>query len=336
MKVTNTLTKSKNNSKDDKKPFSVQIRGNALQSLIRASVPTAADAARLTATLISAVSTNEKLRECDPFTTVAAALRGEGMGLTYGVDYHLVPFGDRASYIIGYKGLLHLLIATGEVADTNAIVVREGEYKGRNKRTKRPEFDFSVYETEDEEENHPIVGYYFYVDLKNGYSASEFMRVGDIVLHAQRYSKSFDIDDYRKFNSGELTPQEAEHLKEKSPWYGNFDLMAKKTVIRKLLNSGFVPLANNAQLRRALDEDGEAGEGDIFIPDVPAAAGREEVIEVTASEVTEAAEAPENTPASAETEKPAPEKESVRRGRPAKAIDVTPDEDDPVASFFGE
>lgn len=331
MKVKNTLT-AKTNTEIEEKPFSVQIRGNVLQSLIRAAVPTASDAARLTGALISAVSANEKLRDCSPHSIVAAALRGEGMGLTYGVDYHLVPFGKQCTYITGYKGYLHLLIATGEVADTNCIAVREGEYKGRNKRTKRPEFDFSVYETEDEEENHPIIGYYFYVDLKNGYTASEYMRVGDVVLHAQRYSKSFDIDVYRKLESGEYSPQEAEKLREKSPWYGNFDLMAKKTVIRKLLNSGFVPLANNAQLRRALDEDGDSGEGNFIVPDLSAPAKEEKVIEVSA-EVKE--EAPETPPAE-QPEPPAQEKKQGRRGRPVKAVDVQPDEDDAISSFFGE
>lgn len=335
MKTTNTLAAKSANIEITEKPFSVQIRGDALQSLIRKSVRSAADAARLTGTLISAVSANEKLRECAPHSIVAAALRGEGMGLTYGLDYHLVPFGKQCTYITGYKGYLHLLIATGEVADTNCIAVREGEYKGRNKRTKRPEFDFSVYETEDEEENHPVIGYYFYVDLKNGYSASEYMRVGDVVLHAQRYSKSFDIDVYRKLESGQYSPQEAEKLREKSPWYGNFDLMAKKTVIRKLLNSGFVPLANNAQLRRALDDDGESGEGDFIIPDAAIPARVEEVIEVSGEVKEDAAESPVSDQPTPE-EAPSQEKKQGRRGRPVKAVEVQPDEDDAISSFFGE
>ncbi len=334
MKTTNILTAKTANIESEEKPFSVQIRGNTLQALIRKAVPTAADAARLTGTLISAVAANEKLRDCTPHSIVAAALRGEGMGLTYGLDYHLVPFGKQCTYITGYKGYLHLLIATGEVADTNCIPVREGEYKGRNRRTKRPEFDFSVYETEDEEENHPVIGYYFYVDLKNGYTASEYMRVGDVVAHAQRYSKSFDLDVYRKLESGEYSPQEAEKLREKSPWYGNFDLMAKKTVIRKLLNSGFVPLANNAQLRRALDDDGEAGEGDFITAEAAAPARDEEVIEVSGEVKEDSAGKP--TTVQPAPEAPAQEKKTVRRVRPAKAVEVQPNEDDAIAGFFGE
>ena len=76
MKTTNTLAAKSANIESTEKPFSVQIRGDALQSLIRKSVRSAADAARLTGTLISAVAANEKLRDCAPHSIVAAALRG--------------------------------------------------------------------------------------------------------------------------------------------------------------------------------------------------------------------------------------------------------------------
>ena len=341
MKAANSLAPAKK----ERQTFSVAIRGDALQNLIKASVSSAADASRLTGTLISAVASNQQLQQCNPASIVAAALRGEGMKLTYGQDYHLVPYGDKCTYIIGYKGLLHLLIATGEVADTNCIQVREGEYKGRNKRTKRPEFDFSVYDTAEEEEAHPVLGWYFYVELRNGYTASEYMRLGDILAHAQRYSQTFDRETFDKLQRGELNPQEAERIKQKSPWYGNFDIMAAKTVIRKLLNSGFVPLANSAEIRRALDEDGESGEGDLISADIlNGVNGDVIVVNEETGEVVEdvpPAESAENAPVSAPAnpEPPAqPTQEKPRRGRkPAAAANFTGIEtDEAIDSFFGD
>lgn len=338
MKAMNTLTSR------EKKSFSAAIKGDALQGLIRAAVPSAADAARLTGTLISAVASNQKLQECNPASVVAAALRGEGMKLVYNQDYYLVPYGDKCQYILGYKGLLHLLIATGEVADTNCFPVLEGEYKGRNKKTKRPEFDFSVYETADDEAGHEVLGYYFYVELRNGYTASEYMRVSDIILHAQRYSQSFDVETFRKLQRGEYDPKEAEKIRAKSPWYGNFELMACKTVIRKLLNSGFVPLANSAELRRAIDEDGETGEGEILSADILGGMNGDYVVVESTGEVIDtpqdAPEQPESDSEpqmkndTAELEKP---QRAAKRGRKPQEVKPVPVEaDDAIESFFGD
>ena len=338
MKAQNTLAPVKK----DKPTFSVAIRGEALQNLIKASVSSSADAARLTGTLISAVAANQQLQMCNPASVVAAALRGEGMKLTYGQDYHLVPYGDKCTYIIGYKGLLHLLIATGEVADTNCIQVIEGEYKGRSRRTKRPEFDFSVYDTAEDEEGHPVLGWYFYVELRNGYTASEYMRLSDILAHAQRYSQTFDRETYDKLQRGEFTPQEAEKIRQKSPWYGNFDIMAAKTVIRKLLNSGFVPLANSADIRRALDEDGESGEGDLISADILNGVNGDVIVvnESTGEVVDAPAESAKNAPESApaQPEPPAqPKQETPRRARkPAAAEEFPQEPDTDIESFFGD
>ena len=341
MKTANSLAPTKK----ERQSFSVAIRGDALQNLIKASVSNASDAARLTGTLISAVAANKQLQNCSPASIVAAALRGEGMKLTYGQDYHLVPYGEKCTYIIGYKGLLHLLIATGEIADTNCIPVREGEYKGRNKRTKRPEFDFSVYDTEEEEAGHPVIGWYFYVEMRNGYTASEYMRIGDILNHAQRYSQTFDRDTFEKLQSGQFTPQEAEKVREKSPWYGNFDIMAAKTVIRKLLNSGFVPLANSAEIRRALDEDGDSGEGDLISAEIlNGIDGDVIVVDENTGEVTDAPADGEkgasDGEADADAPQPGPKSEKPKRGRnprPAPVdIEADGDTDDVVESFFAE
>lgn len=341
MKAANSLVQRK-----EKQSFSTAIRGESLQSLIRKSVATTADAARLTGTLISAVAANQNLQNCVPASIVAAALRGEGMKLTYGTDYHLVPFGDRCQYLISYKGLLHLLIATGEVADANVVTVVEGEYKGRNKKTKRPEFDFSVYADDEEESGHPVVGWYFYVEMRNGYTASEFMRVSEILAHAERYSRSFDRATYEKLQRGEYSPQEAEKIKEKSPWYSNFEIMAAKTVIRRLLNSGFVPLANSADLRNALDSDGENGEGEIIsasILDSPNGSAvvvesTGEVIEAPqeAADATESAFAePQDMELVEQEEAPKPHRRAVRKVAKVESA-VEPEEYDPVASFFDE
>lgn len=264
MKVGNSIVSKQGG---EKKTFSAAVTGPAIQNMIAKSVSTPEAAARLTGNLISAVAASAKLQQCKPATIVAAALRGEGAGLTMGRDYYLVPFGDSCNFLLGYKGLLTLLISGGKVADTNCFEVREGEFKGRDRRTKRPIFDFSTYTTDEEAAAHPIVGYYFYVEMKDGYFRAEYMSVPEIIAHATRYSKSFDPEKYRLLESGDLSTKEADALKEKSPWYGSFDTMAKKTVIRRLLNSGYVPIANSTNAERAIEADRATEQGYVDVSD---------------------------------------------------------------------
>lgn len=272
-----------------KKPtFSQAITGPALQNLIRKSVPDARSAARLTGTLLSVVAQTPALQKCSPASIVAAALRGEGAGLQITRDYHVVPFGNTAVYVPGYKGLLTLLMATGEVEDADCIAVHEGELIGRDKRTKRPVFDFSIYETDEEEKQHPVIGYYFYVQFTNGSFRFKYMSVGEILDHADRYVQSFERAKYEQMIAGELPEAEVESLKNKTRWYSDTDTMMRKTVIRNLLNSGYVPIANTA-LREELIAD-EASKGDGIIPDLDTPTYEAPVDTVEAEEVTDISE----------------------------------------------
>ena len=277
----------------EKKPtFSAAVTGNSLQNLIKKSVPDARSAARFTGTLVSVVAQNENLQRCDPATIVAAALRGEGMGLNLGSGYYLVPFGQSCTYMLGYKGLIQLALSGGDVADIDVVEVREGEIVGRDKRTKRLTFDFSVYQDEAEMMNHPVIGYYAYVELKSGYFRYEYMSIADILSHASRYSKSFNIDTYSKLQSGAFSAEQAERIRSTSPWYSSTETMMKKTVMRRLLNSGFVPLANSAKLREELSEDIQAESGDLINLDL---GGNVKVVETT-GEVVEDTETPSEAP----------------------------------------
>lgn len=319
MKAANSLART-----DKRVAFSAAVTGDALQNLIRKSVPDAASAARLTGALISAVAANDNLKACQPATVVAAALRGEGMGLTLGTGYYLVPYGDKCQYQIGYKGLLALLIATGEVADTDCVPVREGELIGRDRRTSRARIDFSVYDTDEEAQKHPIIGYYFYVELRNGYFRYEYMPVDSILRHAEQYSKAFSRERYDRLHSKDCPKQEAERIMASSPWYSNTEIMMKKTVIRRLLNSGFVPLSNSARLDRALQADIEELE---LIENEQADDGPDETAQEPGIEAAESAR--EEQPAGAEKDgKKAKEKTPKLTSKKEAAVEpVTADTD---------
>lgn len=86
---------------EQEQKFSVAIQKDALQKMILKSTGNPQSAARLTGSLISLVASNTELRKCDPASIVAAALRGEGMGLILGMGYYVVPYAGTAQFQLG-------------------------------------------------------------------------------------------------------------------------------------------------------------------------------------------------------------------------------------------
>jgi recombination protein RecT len=350
-RLNNSLAPTGSGAIDKQEKFSVAIQGNTLQSMIKKATPDAQSAARLTGSLISLVASSTELQNCNPASIVAAALRGEGMGLMLGMGYYVVPYAGTAQFQLGYKGLIQMAMAGGDVADMDCVEIREGEYVGRNRRTKRPEFDFSVYATDEEAEQHPIVGYYAYVEKRDGFFSSEYMSIGAILDHAEQYSKTFDRAKYRQLISGDLSPDEAERLKKKSPWYSATETMMKKTVIRRLLNSGYVQLRAITNIETVLTQEDEAEKDaealasfDVVNVDPSTGEIREQSVQVNPEDAEEPAAV------SAETAEENPVKKG--RGRPKKedaapavqdvafepvkeAVTIKPDDEEEVlGSFF--
>lgn len=315
-------------STDANQKFSVAIQGKALKDLIKAATPDAQTAARLTGTLISAVAESPQLQACNPASIVAAAFRGEGMGLMLGQGYHIVPYGSTAKMSVSYKGLIQMAIAGGDVADMDCVEIRDGEYVGRNRRTKRPEFDFSVYATDEEAAEHPVIGYYAYIEKRDGFFRSEYMSVSAILDHAERYSKSFDRKKYHQLANGELSKDEAERLMQKSPWYSATETMMKKTVIRKLLNSGYVVLNAVGAMQKALDVD----DANADTEDALASFDVVNVDSDTGELRTESMQSvPESEPVRKE-DAPQPR----RRGKKAQETEYTPVRDDDGNAVIGD
>lgn len=338
-RATNAIVQTNGNGLQQNQKFSDFITGKAAQSLIAKAVPDAASKARFVGSIVSAVSTSQGLQECNPASVLAAGLRGEGEGLILGIGYYIVPYKPNAVFIRSYKGYIQLALAGGDVADMDCIEVREGEYKGRNKRTKRPEFDFSIYETDEEAEQHPVIGYYAYCEKKDGYFRGEYMSLGAVMEHAEKYaSKNFNKQKYLKLISGEMPKEEADRLMESSAYYKSPDAMFKKTVLRKLLNSGYVTLAASTRLTAAMDEDDESDA-------IAEALGSFDVVNVdpdTGELKTESVQAAPEPPASDAPGAEAKPEGLKKRGRKPveKAVDVEYEEaapedaDDVIDGFF--
>lgn len=323
---------------DDRgKKFTTFVNSNAIKNLLSQSLGGPQAAAQVTATLISQVSANPKLQQCQPMTILAAALRGEiGMGLSLVMgDYAIIPYGDQAQFQLQVNGLKRLCMNSNAYKKINCFDVREGEFLGRDPVTREPVFQ---WKDDEEREQLPIIGYYaFYIlnDAYNGFTSTIYWPYEKILNHASRYSKAFDRDKYKNLLEGKITGWEAEKLRRGSPWYdeptGEAHMkMCKKTVFKQLLGDGLAPksaaLAQAIASDDAMEATGEAtyygDEFDRMAKEAALAVAREAP---EAKPVLEAApaEAPAPTPAPAEpAPAQAPAQNEVRRGRKPKETTV--------------
>lgn len=264
------------NDFDDRgKKFTTFINGQAIKNLLSQSLGGPQAAAQVTSTLISQVSANPKLQQCQPMTILAAALRGEvGMGLSLVLgDYAIIPYKDQASFQLQVNGLKRLCLNSKAYAKIDCFDVREGEFKGRDRVTREPIIEW--IEDDDEREQLPIVGYYAFYKLNeqyNGFTSTIYWTRDKILRHADRYSKAFSMDKYNALMEGKITGWDAEKLRNGSPWYGQPDeeahmKMCKKTVLKQLLSDGFAPKSTTIQQMIEADNAEERDDAPVIYAD---------------------------------------------------------------------
>ena len=248
-------------AKNQTKSTGIKVFNNLINSdLMRTKIHQmvgATDSQEFITSITSAVNTNPALAECDPQTIISAALLWQSLHLKPSPQlgyFYMVPFNNRkkgtkeAQFQLGYKGLLQLAIRTSEYIDIDAIEIKEGEYKGRDKFTGRPKFEF--VEDDDIRENLPVVGYMAYFEMKNGYIKRLYWSKTKMENHADTYSMAFDLEKYHDLQEGKI-PQ-SEQWKYSSFWYKNFDEMAKKTMLRQLLSKhGLL----STEMQKAVESD---------------------------------------------------------------------------------
>ena len=226
---------------NSKPKFSVVIQSDAYKKLINNTLGDQERARRFVASISSAVATNPALQECDSGSILSAALLGESLNLSPSPQlghYYLVPYKNTkkgttdAQFQLGWHGYYQLAIRSGQYKDLDVIEIREGEYLGRDKVTGKQNFSF--IENESERLSKPIIGYLGYFELLNGYRKQIYMSKEEMEQHADTYSKAFSLADYKKLQAGKIP--EKDLWKYSSYWYKDFDGMAFKTILRRLIS----------------------------------------------------------------------------------------------------
>lgn len=176
-------------------------------------------------TLVNADANLQKAFYEAPMTIIQAGLKAASFDLpiepSLGFAY-IVPFNNykdgqkrtEATFVMGYKGLVQLCLRTGAYSRIpDAVDVREGELVSYDRLTGDAVFNW--IEDEDEREKKPVVGYVGYFRLKNGAEKTLYMSKKQIDAHEKKNRKG------QYMGKG---------------WKDDYDAMAKKTVIRRLIN----------------------------------------------------------------------------------------------------
>lgn len=218
-------------------------RINGMRGQFAKALPAVMTPERFTRIALTAFSTNPGLQHCDFDSFIGAMLQAAQLGLEPNTPLgqaYLIPYGNQCQFQLGYKGLLDLAWRSGEITDISAHEVYENdgfEYElGLTpKLVHKPAL----------RNRGQIVGYYAVFHTKSGGYGVEVMSKEDVEKFAKAKSKAY--------SSG--------------PWKTDFDAMAKKTVVKRVLK--YAPLKSD--FIRAMDADGtiksEISENMLDLPD---------------------------------------------------------------------
>ena len=188
--------------------------------------------------ILTIVRSNSRLQDCSPNSILSAAGIAAALKLPINPSLgfaFIVPYKNQAQFQLGYKGFIQLAMRSGQYRTLNSGAVREGQIE---------DIDFVTGEIiRGEKISDEIVGYCAYMELINGFNKALYMSIDELQAHAEKYSQSFAYD----IKSG----------RKSSVWSTNFDAMAKKTVLKKLLsNFGIISIdQQSADLATALQAD---------------------------------------------------------------------------------
>jgi recombination protein RecT len=201
--------------------------------------------ARFERNLYNAIASEPKLLECDPREVCREVAKIAALGLyidpALGEAYLITGFSHGRTVPqgrIGYRGLIKLARQTGEISEVYAREVCAGdefeciEGTDRFLRHKPDYFDA--------ERGHPV-GFYAVIRYRDGGSDFEVMGRKSIDRIRDR------SDAYKAFAAGKI---------KSTPWSTDYDEMAKKTVIRRLVKRN--PLSPDVTAAFAMEENAEA------------------------------------------------------------------------------
>lgn len=180
--------------------------------------------------LVSVVNENYQLGKVDQMSVINSAMVAATLDLPINQNLGymwLVPYKDKATPQIGYKGYIQLAQRTGKYKSMNAVTVYEGQLKSWNPLTEEVDYD-----PNGSTDSNKVIGYIGYFKLLNGFEKTVYWTKEEIEAHRDRFSKA----------------------KSSGPWKTDFDAMALKTVLRSMLTK-WGPMSTEMEEAVSHDEE---------------------------------------------------------------------------------
>lgn len=235
--VNNSLVKQ-----NQKQTFSAFLATDAMKKKINEMVG-GEKGQQFVTSIISAVSANPQLAECDNASIVSAALVGQALNLSPSPQlgqFYMVPFNDNkrgckvAQFQIGYKGYIQLAIRSGQYKKLNVLAIKEGELKRYD--SLNEEIEVELIEDEEKRENAETIGYYAMFEYLNGFRKTLYWSKAKMEQHALKYSMGYRAKKGYTF------------------WEKDFDGMAIKTMLRQLISKWGI-MSIDLTMQKALESD---------------------------------------------------------------------------------
>jgi recombination protein RecT len=212
---------------------------NDNRAQVALQIPKGVDADRLARVFLSEVGGNSDLMKCSPRSLIGAFLQASQYGLEIGGHLgqaYMVPFGNKAQLLIGYKGLVALAYRSGMVSTIHAYDVREADDYEPPMLGTSPRI---VHMPARDRVDSKLVAAYAVVRMRGSDSPHiEWMWLDEILAIKERSRGSEGRN---------------------SPWNTELPMMARKTALRRALK--VVPMAaESSGLHNALSVDENAGE----------------------------------------------------------------------------
>lgn len=210
-----------------KKPATIRdlIGGDQFRQQVALALPRHMTPERFTRVALTALNRTPKLADCSRESLFQCLLDLSAMGLEPdGRRAHLIPYGDKCTLVIDYKGKVELLMRSGEVSSIHADTVCAADTFEYNLG------EITQHKIDFRKPRGDVFAVYCIVKLKDGTTKAEVMSKDDVEAVRARS---------RSGKSG--------------PWVTDWSEMAKKTVFHRC--SKWLPLS--PELRDKLEKDDE-------------------------------------------------------------------------------
>ena len=233
--------------------FNKVVNGGYIQNQLTKTL--GKNAGSFTSSMIELFSQDSGLQECDPKAVVMEAMKAASLHLPLAKSLgraYVLPFKNKGvatpTFVIGWKGLIDLAVRTGQYETINAIVVHKGELLGRDKLS-------GFIDISGEQESNEVVGYLGYFRLTTGFTKMVYMNVEEMAHYGKTYAPTLKFSKVTEEELVKKANEQSEHGPQAGAigWFGDFNSMALKTVVKKVLSWG--PMSIELQEAIAGDED---------------------------------------------------------------------------------